>query len=181
MQYYWVHSENVSVILKRCVEVFRNGAFAYLLMKKSIRFGKLVLSRHPETRTDSHEDKCLHESDCDESEESADEMENIQLNPDADNCHRIIVMFLPCWGVINRRDDISPEASPYLNPDDPVPIFPLNVPDDHVDPVPALSTTIPDDHDPEERDLSERDHSPDKRTIKTRYGLVVKQVNKQTI
>ncbi|GFY62866.1 hypothetical protein TNIN_495431 [Trichonephila inaurata madagascariensis] len=51
--------------------------------------------------------------------------------------------------VINRRDEISPEASPSVNPDDPVPVFPLTIPDD---PVPVFPVAIPDDPDPEERD-----------------------------
>ncbi|GFY48349.1 hypothetical protein TNIN_389841 [Trichonephila inaurata madagascariensis] len=46
-------------------------------------------------------------------------------------------------GVISGRDEISPEASPSVIPDDPVPAFPL---------------TIPDDPDSEERDLSRALH-----------------------
>ncbi|GFT22380.1 uncharacterized protein TNCV_3273601 [Trichonephila clavipes] len=38
-------------------------------------------------------------------------------------------------GVINGRDKISPVASPYVNPGDPVPAFSLTIPDD---PVPAF-------------------------------------------
>ncbi|GFY64520.1 hypothetical protein TNIN_482671 [Trichonephila inaurata madagascariensis] len=73
--------------------------------------------------------------------------------------------------------DSGLSGKPVLsNPDDPGPIFPLIIPDGSV---PALPMTIPDDPDPEERDLS--DPSPDKRTIKTRFGLVVKPVNEQRI
>ncbi|PRD32555.1 UNVERIFIED_CONTAM: hypothetical protein NCL1_20059 [Trichonephila clavipes] len=90
--------------------------------------------------------------------------------------------------VINGRDEISPESSPSINLTVPVPAFPLTIPDDHVlafplitpnDPVPASPLTVPDDPEPEEGDLG--DSSPDKRTIKTRFGRVVRPVNKLKI
>ncbi|GFX58308.1 uncharacterized protein TNCV_204951 [Trichonephila clavipes] len=55
--------------------------------------------------------------------------------------------------IINGQGKISPEASPSVNLTVPVPAFPL---------------TIRDDPDSEERYLS--DSSPDKRTIKIRFG-----------
>ncbi|GFY07243.1 hypothetical protein TNCV_1585981 [Trichonephila clavipes] len=58
--------------------------------------------------------------------------------------------------VINEQDETILDASPSIIPNDPVPASPL---------------TVPDDPEPEEGDIG--DPSPDKRTIKTRFGRVV--------
>ncbi|GFS44380.1 hypothetical protein TNIN_70471, partial [Trichonephila inaurata madagascariensis] len=72
-------------------------------------------------------------------------------------------------GVINGRDETSPDASPSVNLTDPVPVFSVTIPDD---PVPAFPMSIPDYPEPEERDHSES--SPNNRTIKLKFGRVCK-------
>ncbi|GFQ87857.1 hypothetical protein TNCT_524271 [Trichonephila clavata] len=73
-------------------------------------------------------------------------------------------------GIINWRDETSPDANPSVNlidpipvssftiPDDPVPAFPMTLPDNPVpafpmtlpdDPVPAFRLTLPDNPEPE--------------------------------
>ncbi|GFY51362.1 integrase catalytic domain-containing protein [Trichonephila inaurata madagascariensis] len=66
-------------------------------------------------------------------------------------------------GAINKQDETILDASPSITPNDPVPTSPL---------------TVPDDPEPEEEDLG--DPSPDKRTIKTRFGRAVYKTRQQT-
>ncbi|GFS31063.1 hypothetical protein TNIN_308481 [Trichonephila inaurata madagascariensis] len=79
--------------------------------------------------------------------------------------------------VINEQDEKTIlDASPSITPNDPRPASPLTFSDVFV---PAFPLTIPDDPEPEEGDHS--DPSPDKRTIKTKLGWVVKPVNRPKI
>ncbi|GFS52395.1 hypothetical protein TNCV_4850991 [Trichonephila clavipes] len=64
-----------------------------------LRMNRMVVC----SNLDSDEDIKLSESDCEESEESADIIDNIPVNPDiyislgmAQNGYRLIVMFLAC-------------------------------------------------------------------------------------
>ncbi|GFY38708.1 uncharacterized protein TNIN_403751 [Trichonephila inaurata madagascariensis] len=70
-------------------------------------------------------------------------------------------------GVLNGQNETSPDASPSINLTDPVPVFPLTIPDDHVQ---AFPLTISDD--PELEEIDHSDSSPNNRAIKTKFGRV---------
>ncbi|GFY43319.1 integrase catalytic domain-containing protein [Trichonephila inaurata madagascariensis] len=79
-------------------------------------------------------------------------------------------------GVINGQDETILDASSTITPNGLKPAFLLNIP---YDPVPAFPLTITDHPEPEDGYLS--DPSPDKITIKTMFGRVVKPVNRLKI
>ncbi|GFX08822.1 hypothetical protein TNCV_4228421 [Trichonephila clavipes] len=85
------------------------------------------------------------------------------------NSSENIIETNPFWGVINGRDEISPEDSPSVNSDDPVPVFPLTIP---ADPAPVFPLTIPDV--PNQRRETHSNSSPNNRTLKTKFGWVCK-------